>query len=90
MKVERSLEILTDEDLKNLYLVSKKLLKEYFVIGKGVKWKNLYNIENPLAVARCQGATMHYHDKSNGIKDFDVCFFYPFKETHLPYRTIWN
>jgi hypothetical protein len=33
---------------------------------------------------------MHFHDKVNGVKDFDVWFFYPFNETHLPYRTIWN
>ncbi|GAB6088780.1 hypothetical protein JCM12856_03730 [Spirochaeta dissipatitropha] len=33
---------------------------------------------------------MHYHDKVNGIKDFDVWFFYPFCQKHLPYRTIWN
>ena len=33
---------------------------------------------------------MHYHDGVNGIKDFDVWFFYPFNQKHLPYRTIWN
>jgi hypothetical protein len=25
-----------------------------------------------------------------GNGDFDVWFFYPFNQTHLPYRTIWN
>ena len=33
---------------------------------------------------------MHYYDGVNGIKDFDVWFFYPFNQKHLPYRTIWN
>jgi hypothetical protein len=33
---------------------------------------------------------MHYYDKMNGIKDFDIWFFYPFNESHLPYPTIWN
>jgi len=65
-------------------------LKEYFVSGDGRKWKNLYNIERPLVVALCQGAAMHYCDKVNGIKDFDVWFFYPFNQKHLPYRTYWN
>lgn len=90
MEIERSLELLTDDDLNDLYLGSIERLKEYFVIGKGSKWQSLYNIENPLAVALCQGAAMRFHDKENGIKDFDVWFFYPFNETHLPYRTIWN
>jgi hypothetical protein len=33
---------------------------------------------------------MHYYDKNNGIKDFDIWFFYPFKQIHLPYRTVWS
>jgi hypothetical protein len=43
-----------------------------------------------LAVALCQGAAMHYYDHTNGIKDFDIWFFYPFNKTHLPYRTVWS
>ena len=33
---------------------------------------------------------LHYHDKVNGVKDFDIWFFYPFNVKHLPYRSIWN
>jgi len=90
MEIDRSLEPLTKEDLKDLYMGSVQRLHEYFIQGQGVKWKELYDIEKPLAVALCQGAAMHYHDGVNGIKDFDVWFFYPFKQKHLPYRTIWN
>lgn len=90
MEIERSLEPLTKNDLNDLYTGSVKRLNEYFVTGKGAKWNRLYDIEKPLAVALCQGGAMHYHDKVNGIKDFDVWFFYPFKEKHLPYRSIWN
>lgn len=90
MEIERSLETITINDLKELYAGSIKRLHEYFITGQGKKWQKLYNIEQPLAVALCQGAAMHFHDKVNGVKDFDVWFFYPFNETHLPYRTIWN
>jgi hypothetical protein len=90
MEIERSPEPITIEDLKELYNGSVQRLHEYFVQGQGVKWKELYNIEKPLAVALCQGGAMHYHDGVNGIKDFDLWFFYPFNQRHLPYRTIWT
>lgn len=90
MEIERSLEPLTKNDLKELYAGSVKRLHEYFITGQGRKWLSLYDIERPLVVALCQGAAMHFQDKVNGVKDFDVWFFYPFNETHLPYRTIWN
>ena len=90
MEIERSLEPLTKNDLNDLYNGSVKCLSEYFVTGKGQKWQHLYDISQPLVVALCQGAAMHYHDKTNGIKDFDIWFFYPFNQKHLPYRTCWN
>jgi hypothetical protein len=90
MEIERSLEPLTKGDLKELYEGSVKRLHEYFLIGQGSKWLELYDIKKPLAVALCQGAAMHFHDKTNGVKDFDVWFFYPFNQKHLPYRTYWN
>jgi hypothetical protein len=65
-------------------------LRQHFVDGPGQKWTNLYDINQPLAVALCQGAAMHYYDRVNGVKDFDVWFLYPFNSRHLPYRTIWN
>ena len=90
MKIERSLEPILSNDLEDLYNGSTKRLREYFITGNGRKWQKLYNIKKPLAVALCQGAAMHYHDKRHGVKDFDVWFFYPFNKIHLPYRTIWN
>jgi len=90
MKIERSLALLTENDLDELYTGSVKRLNEYFITGQGQKWQHLYDIEQPLAVALCQGGAMHYYDKVNGIKDFDIWFFYPFNERHLPYRSIWN
>ena len=90
MEIERSPEALTKEALKELYEGSVRRLHDYFINGEGTKWKELYDIQKPLAVALCQGGAMHYHDGVNGIKDFDVWFFYPFNQKHLPYRTIWN
>jgi hypothetical protein len=90
MDIERSLSPITKYDLKELYVGSLTCLKKYFIAGKGRKWSSLYDIEQPLAVALCQGAAMHYHDQVNGIKDFDIWFFYPFNQKHLPYRTYWN
>ena len=38
-------------------------------------------------VALCQGAALHYINKRNGVKDFDIWFFYPQKgDVQLPYR----
>ncbi len=88
--IERSLEPITEADLQELYDGSVNRLREYFIRGNGAKWRELYSIEEPLAVALCQGAAMHFHDQTNGVKDFDVWFFYPFNAKHLPYRTIWN
>ena len=77
-------------DLEDLLQGSIERLKEYFVNGKGIKWSTFYNISDPLCIALCQGAAMHYYDKENGIKDFDIWFFYPFNQKHLPYRTVWS
>lgn len=88
--LERSRELLTESELNDLYDGSVNRLHKYFLEGQGKKWADLYDIKLPLAVALCQGAAMHFHDKVNGIKDFDVWFFYPFNQKHLPYRTYWN
>lgn len=87
---ERSYSEISTGDLVELYHGSVDRLNEYFLHGEGQKWLEFYDIEHPIAVALCQGAALHYHDKSNGVKDFDVWFFYPFNERHLPYRTYWN
>ncbi len=81
---ERSFAQITSEDLKELLAGSQKRLADYFINGKGGKWLKLYDIKKPLCVALCQGAALHFYDKKNGVKDFDVWFFYPFNQIHLP------
>jgi len=90
MDLERSPEKITENDLHEIYNGSKARLNEYFVLGSGRKWLDLYDINNPIVAALCQGAAMHFYDGTTGVRDFDVWFFYPFKEKHLPYRTIWT
>src|SRR6266498_132258 len=87
---ERNYSEITPEDLKELFEGSIAKLAEYFITGKGTKWTHLYTMHAPLCIALCQGAAMHYYDGRNGIKDFDVWFFYPFNQKHLPYRTVWS
>lgn len=89
MIIDRSYSEISENNLKELLSGSINRLSEYFIYGAGKKWSVLYNIAEPLCVALCQGAAMHYYDKKNGVKDFDVWFFYPFNQKHLPYRTIW-
>jgi len=66
MEIERSQQALTKSDLKELYEGSVKRLHEYFLIGQGGKWLELYDIKQPIAVALFQGAAMHFHDKVTG------------------------
>ncbi|MBN1523593.1 MAG: hypothetical protein JW904_03825 [Spirochaetales bacterium] len=87
---ERNYSEIEKRDLLELLEGSVAQVNNYFYSKKGEKWLELYNINNPLCVALCQGAAMHYYDKSNGIKDFDIWIFYPFNQKHLPYRTYWN
>jgi hypothetical protein len=90
MDIERSIAFITGDDLEDLFSGSIERLAAYFVHGSEKQWSALYDISRPIAAALCQGAAMHYYDKTNGVKDFDIWFFYPFNKTHLPYRTIWN
>ena len=74
---ERNYSRIDESDLRVLLNNSKTVLHKYFYSSKGNKWLDLYDINNPICVALCQGAAMHYFDKTNGIKDFDIWFFLP-------------
>ena len=74
MEAECSYELITKNNLKELYIGNMNGLKEYLIFGYDKKWNILYNIQQPLVAALGQGITMHYYDKINEIKNFDVCF----------------
>ena len=62
--------------------MSREDSDEFFL--SNATYKNYHNRER--LVALCQGAALHYIDGKNGIKDFDVWYFYPDKTDNLPYR----
>ena len=80
--MKRSKEIITKSDLKKLLRLASIDINSFF--DRNPKYKEHQGEET--LVALCQGAALHYIDKTNGVKDFDVWFFYPSKNITLPYR----
>ena len=81
--MERSYEKITKKDLKKVLDLAKNDIEEFF--KKYPKYGEVYSGSEVL-VALGQGAALHYINGRNGIKDFDVWFFYPKKKITLPYR----
>ncbi|HJV86419.1 MAG TPA: hypothetical protein VJ698_13170 [Noviherbaspirillum sp.] len=81
--MNRSPEKITKSDLKNLLLLAKTDVDDFF--ERKPEYRKLYRGKEVL-IALCQGAALHYVDGVNGIKDFDVWFFYPRYSKQLPYR----
>ena len=81
--MQKSVEKITQLDLKKLYSLASADIERFF--ERNSKYKKLYHGKEAL-VALCQGAALHYIDNKNGVKDFDVWFFYPKNELSLPYR----
>ena len=71
--LERSYERITRDDLN---VLKKRALKErerFF--DRNPRYRELY--QNALiAITLCQGAALHFLDEKNGIKDFDIWYFY--------------
>ena len=80
--MKRSKERITRSDLKKLLALARSDMAEFF--ERNPSYKNYEGKE--VLVALCQGAALHYIDKTNGVKDFDVWFFYPARSSNLPYR----
>ena len=80
--MKRSLEIITKRDLKKLLALARTNIESFFKRNPSYCE---YNGKEVL-VALCQGGALHYIDRKNGVKDFDVWFFYPMKPRKLPYR----
>jgi hypothetical protein len=81
--MERSRKVITKSDLRRLLKLAKADISDFF--ERNDKYKENYQGKEVL-VALCQGAALHFIDKRNGVKDFDVWFFYPWKDITLPYR----
>lgn len=81
--LKRSPEIITKADLRKLYRLACSDIDQFF--ARHPVYRKPYEGKERL-VALCQGAALHYIDRKNGVKDFDVWFFYPAKTPVLPYR----
>jgi hypothetical protein len=80
---ERSYEPITSDDLQRLLRLARTDIESFF--ERYPKYRESYHCNEKLVVL-AQGAAMHYVDKSTGVKDFDVWFFYPRANGQLPYR----
>lgn len=82
MEIERSPEVITKSDLKTLFTLARSDVEAFF--ARNPSYKQCEGKE--VLVALCQGGALHYLDRKNGVKDFDIWFFYPLKSRNLPYR----
>lgn len=85
--MDRSYEEITISDLRYLRELAWNVLRGF--ITRNPKYNSLEELL--IAITLCQGAALHYYNKTNGIKDFDVWFF--FKDdgkTRFPPRWIYQ
>jgi hypothetical protein len=69
----RSYRIIEIADLRRLVLIARKDQAVFF--DNYPEWARLYS-GREICIALCQGAVLHYIDRSTGINDFDVYVFY--------------
>jgi len=81
--MERSKEIIAKSDLRRLLRLATEDMNEFF--ERNPSYSRPYKGKH-LLIALCQGAALHYIDRKNGVKDFDVWLFYPERKIRLPYR----
>jgi|ERR1035437_5765438 hypothetical protein len=75
---ERSFEKITDEDLKKLASIAAEDRRDFLA-------RKPQYTEEFLCSALCQGAALHFVDRENGVKDFDVWSFYAEKKGVPPF-----
>ena len=81
--MNRSYEKILQSDLRKLLLLATNDIQSFF--GRHQEYSKLYQ-GNEVLIALGQGAALHFIDKKNGIKDFDIWFFYANRGKTLPYR----
>jgi len=81
--LDRSFERILESDLRRLGAIAVDDMESLFA-----RHPKLRPYREPFfAVALCQGAALHYLDRKNGVKDFDVwCFFRAVPGRTFPYR----
>lgn len=83
-KVERSMEKITKADLQRLASIARSDREDLFRRNSSLGKLHRNRV---LCVALCQGAALHYLDKKNGVRDFDVwTFYHEHHECPFPYR----
>ena len=78
----RSYRTIEIADLRRLASIARKDQVEFF--DSYPKWATLYS-GREICIALCQGAALHYVDRSTGINDFDVYVFY----RRHPYKNLY-
>ena len=83
----RSYEPITLDDLRHLGRLALSTMENFIIRNR--KYSNLK--DKLIAIALCQGAALHYLNKTNGVKDFDVWFFFVHDgELEFPPRWIFQ
>ena len=80
--MQRSKEKITKRDLRKLLHLARGDVEAFFDRNPAY---SMYRNKECL-IALCQGSALHFLDGKNGVKDFDVWFFYPDKGIPLPFR----
>ena len=81
---DRSMEKITKTDLRKLAKIAQVDREDLFR-----RMPHLRHYRGRvICVALCQGAALHYVDRRNGVKDFDVWTFYAEQKSVFPYRRV--
>jgi hypothetical protein len=70
--IKYSKELITTSDIEKLLEFSLRELDDFTTRNPSSKLARV----RPLAICLCQGAALHFINQGDGIKDFDIYFFY--------------
>ena len=80
---QRSEAIITEKDFREILKLAQEDIESFF--NRNPRYKPYSGKECLITLG--QGGALHYIDQKNGVKDFDVWFFYPaIDDIVLPYR----
>ncbi len=70
---ERSYRKITVRDLSHLRDLALGEIKSFFALRRDLEGRYRHHL---ISIALCQGAALHFVDGHNGVKDFDIYFFF--------------